>query len=486
MNCTSEEAENIKNNLEPDWVRNAQFRAKEFSILKDKARENKSLTSAQTSTSCFFSDNPEWNIRARKYLLMETQSEEIASNSTIAAKLAVTEANAEVKLTTAIELAKSGYIVCSSASLLDIVENEGLDRTDRLNACLLTIESIIATRFTSQKEVHTVKSYKEWNFALKIHKQCTALIRTALELHKSQERLHKLSCTIKALIDWTEKDGSPQSQKQQIVELKIASSRAKTQYKLAKIYQKPVIRTIHHLACTGGTLISKCISAMPETALISEINPMNRCGSTFEPTNPLLLLERNYRELTTEERITNFKLQISEAFELCRKDDVDLILRDHSHTDFCVGNKPSEICPIRDSLASDYELISVVSVRHPLDSYLGLINAGWEKQLNPNDLNEYSKRYLSFLEKYSSLKIIRYEDFCAAPAKVMKELCNIIEIEYDNEFIKTFGRYQLSGDSGRKDLEVIEKRPRRPIPIKVESEIETSACYRELIQRLGY
>lgn len=486
MNDNSRETGEIRNNLEPDWVRNAQFRVKEFRALKDKVRENKSLNSAQTGTSYFFSGNPEWNIKARKYLLMETQSEEIASNSKIAAKLAVTKANAEVKLTTAIELAKSGYIICSLTSLLDIVENEGLDRTDRLNACLLTIESIIATGFTSKKEAHTVQSYKEWNFALKMQKQYTAVIRTALELHKSQERLHKLSCTIKPLIDWTEKDRSPQSQKQQIVELKIASSRAKTQYKLTKIHQKPVIRTIHHLACTGGTLISKCISAMPETALISEINPMNRCGSTFEPTNPLLLLERNYRELTTEERISNFKLQISEAFELCKKDDVDLILRDHSHTDFCVGNKPSEICPIRDSLANDYELISVVTVRHPLDSYLGLINAGWEKQFTPNDLNEYSKRYLSFLEKYSSLKIIRYEDFCADPPKVMEELCNIIEIEYDNDFIKTFGRHRLSGDSGRKDLEVIEERPRRPIPIKVESDIETSICYRELIQRLGY
>ena len=281
MSDNSGEAGEIKNNLDPDWVRNSQFRAKEFSVHKNKVRENKSLTSAQTGASYFFSGNPEWNIKARKYLLMETQSEEIASNSKIAAKLAVTKANAEVKLTTAIELAKSGYIICSLTSLIDIVENEGLDRTDRLNACLLTIESIIATGFTLKKEAHTVKSYKEWNFALKMQKQYTVVIRTALELHKSQETLHKLSCTIKALIDWAEKDGSPQSQKQQILELKIASSRAQTQYKLSQFYQKPVIRTIHHLACTGGTLISKCISSMPETALISEINPMNRFPCQF-------------------------------------------------------------------------------------------------------------------------------------------------------------------------------------------------------------
>ncbi len=27
--------------------------------------------------------------------------------------------------------------------------------------------------------------------------------------------------------------------------------------------RKPTIRVIHHLACSGGTLFSKCISAMP-------------------------------------------------------------------------------------------------------------------------------------------------------------------------------------------------------------------------------
>ena len=88
-----------------------------------------------------------------------------------------------------------------------------------------------------------------------------------------------------------------------------------------------------------------------------------------------------------------------------------------------------------------------------------------------------------FLKKYSSLNIMRHEDFCTNSPKRMKELCNILEIEYNNKVIKTFGRCTLSGDSGRKDLEVIEKRPRSPIPTKVESEIKISVCYRELMLR---
>jgi hypothetical protein len=38
---------------------------------------------------------------------------------------------------------------------------------------------------------------------------------------------------------------------------------------------KPVIRVIHHLACSGGTLISKCISAMPNVYLLSEAHPFS-------------------------------------------------------------------------------------------------------------------------------------------------------------------------------------------------------------------
>ena len=48
---------------------------------------------------------------------------------------------------------------------------------------------------------------------------------------------------------------------------------------------RPLIHTVHHLACTGGTVISKCLAAMPKVALVSEVNPLNRFGNDFEHTN---------------------------------------------------------------------------------------------------------------------------------------------------------------------------------------------------------
>ena len=104
---------------------------------------------------------------------------------------------------------------------------------------------------------------------------------------------------------------------------------------------KPTIRTLHHLACTGGTVISKCLASMPDVALVSEVNPLNRFGGKFEPTNPLLMLERSYRELSIDEIKEDFLGQIGQAVQNCAKDGVDLVIRDHSHTDFCRGDAPA-------------------------------------------------------------------------------------------------------------------------------------------------
>ena len=475
-----------------DWACNAKIHADELAVLKGRARDNKHLINTIAKTNYFFCGEPEWITKAYKYFSAEARSEERTSNSTIAAKLATSKVDAEKKLIAAIELASSGYIICSLAALLNVIEDEDLERDNRLDACILTLESVTAEKFISGVEAHTTVNYKKWNYALKMQKQITSIIRTALELHNSQEKLCNLSSKIKSLIDWAEKDGSPQHQKEQAIAIRIASSRAKTQDKLSRIYQKPVIRSIHHLACTGGAIICKCIASMPETALISEMSPMSSSSTAFELENPMLLPEKNYLALNAKEQITDFRAQIHQALELCKNDDVDLILRDNNHKWFHHGSETSKIVPIRDTLANDYVLISVVTVRHPLDSYMyvndftRLTNEGWEKQFHINDLNEYSKKYLAFLQKHSSLKIIRYEEFCADPPKVMNELCEILELEYVDDFIKNLEKFRPSGDNGRTMLEATGLRPKRSIPEEVKSEVQTSAYYRELIQHLGY
>ena len=68
----------------------------------------------------------------------------------------------------------------------------------------------------------------------------------------------------------------------------------------------------------------------------------------------------------------------------------------------------------------------------------------------------------------------------------MNELCEILELEYVDDFIKNLEKFRPSGDNGRTMLEATGLRPKRSIPEEVKSEVQTSAYYRELIQHLGY
>ena len=247
-----------------------------------------------------------------------------------------------------------------------------------------------------------------------------------------------------------------------------------------------MLRTIHHLACTGGTVISKCIAALPGVALVSEVNPLNRFGQDFEPSNPMLLLERSYRKLTLEEIKEDFMSSIARVVRICSNDGKRLVIRDHSHTDFCLGACPSEHTAIRDFLADDYVLLSVVTVRHPLDSYLGMLAKGWHQQFQPSTFDEYCKRCRSFLDRYEGLPLRRYEDFCRNPEATIKGICEALQLEYDQSFLKDFGKIPLTGDSGRGSNTEISLRPRRHIPAEVMAETENSSCYHEILKRLGY
>jgi hypothetical protein len=249
---------------------------------------------------------------------------------------------------------------------------------------------------------------------------------------------------------------------------------------------KPLIHTVHHLACTGGTVISKCLAAMPRVALVSEVNPLNRFGSDFEPTNPLLLLERSHRDLTLDEIKEDFLSRMAQAAKICRNDSMNLVIRDHSHSDFCMGEAPRGLTPICDFLAEHYDLTSVVTVRHPLDSYLSLVAQGWHRQFTPSTLEEYSLRYLAFLDRYRNLPLRRYEDFCIDPEAFMQELCERLELEYSRRFLERFGSIKLSGDSGRGSNSEITARPRRTIPEDVQAETKSSASYSQLLEELGY
>ena len=467
-----------------NWLDSSKFYAEQIRHLKSQLRlskGNKLKEDTFANTSEYIPEETDYERKLKRYIEVESKSIKIATNANIAAKLTTAKANPEQKLAITIELASSGYTICALDSILSIAKDEALSEKQRINAFLIAIKSI--TTNTSLKQTIKQINHRELIYEIYFTEQIARILRKTFS--PKDINLGNLVLEIQQLINLASKESSSKTHKEEWTNLLVEKERIERNQVLTRKNKKPIIRSLHHLACTGGTLFSKCIASMHNVALISETNPLNRFGARFEPTNPLLLLERGHRELSNEERIDIFKAQIDQAFSICQKDDVDLVLRDHSHTDFHFGSEASRVCPIRDSLV-DYNLLSVVTVRHPLDSYLSLTTNGWEKQFYPNDLNEYCKRYLLFIEKYNDLKIFRYEDFCEDPCIVMKEICDVLELQYNKNFLEVFGEKNLSGDSGRKGLRTIEQRPRRPIPHEIQESIEDSDFYHDLVRQLGY
>tara|TARA_R110002167_G_scaffold5074_1_gene23803 strand:+ start:573 stop:1517 length:945 start_codon:yes stop_codon:yes gene_type:complete len=248
------------------------------------------------------------------------------------------------------------------------------------------------------------------------------------------------------------------------------------------------IRTLHHFACTGGTVISKCLSAMPNVQLLSEVNPLSAQAfaskDRFFPTDLPRLAKQSSRSADTHLLLKIFQSGITTLYQDTLEKGLRLILRDHSHSQFCFGELDTQRPSLRSALSSHYRVCSAVTVRHPIDSYLSIQNNGW-MHFSPPSIDEYAVRYLAFLDHFADCTIFKYEDFVAKPDEMLTSLCAALEIPFSTTYRDAFSAYRLSGDSGRAG-NTISQRERREIPEHVRQETKKSKNWNELCCRLDY
>jgi len=249
------------------------------------------------------------------------------------------------------------------------------------------------------------------------------------------------------------------------------------------------IRTIHHFACTGGTLIAKCLACMPNTQLLSEVEPFSHVqesagGSRFHPTDLIRLARNSSRGVDRAFEAELFKAGLEIMYQDCRRKGLRLILRDHTHSSYCFGPGISQTPNLREHVRSSYPVLAIVTVRHPLDSFLSVEKLSW-LHFEPATLDEYCNRYLRFLEDYEGVPLFKYEDFVAAPVDEMQAMCNALDLPFAEGFEHLFSVHRLSGDSGR-TADSIATRERRTMPEWVKRAAAESATYELLSRRLGY
>ena len=245
--------------------------------------------------------------------------------------------------------------------------------------------------------------------------------------------------------------------------------------------EKPVLRVIHHLACSGGTIFSKCIAAMPNVFLLSEAHPntplVDAMVPVYSPTDIPSLAKfaqiPNVKELNEKIFIKNVELATEHVSKLGAK----LVIRYHSHSDFCSSLKIPEEDRLTCLMRQNYSIAKVLTIRDPLDAYSSLVKNGWV-HFTPQTFDEYCRRYLLQLTQFEKHEIFRYEDFVSSPLLTLEEICKVLKVSCDDSFEYTFSEQKLTGDSGRKS-NIIGKRMRQ-VDEQLKIEAERSKFYAQI------
>lgn len=253
---------------------------------------------------------------------------------------------------------------------------------------------------------------------------------------------------------------------------------------------RPAIRTVHHFACTGGTLIAKCVAALPNTVLLSEIDPLSTLvipqdRAVFAPTDILLNMRQTTRPLPEEMLADVFLAAIGRLAERLAERGQHLVLRDHAHSHYCTHRDPATRPGLHGILAGAFDIRAIVTVRDPVDSYISLRSNGWHVHMSPQTPAEYARRYRLFLEDHRNLPVLRYEDFTEAPDEALRRIAGVLDLSFREDALHLFPMMRLTGDSGRRS-DSIAARPRKPVAPALLDQMRDSADFLALRAEMGY
>ncbi|MBZ4023557.1 hypothetical protein CKO11_13930 [Rhodobacter sp. TJ_12] len=252
--------------------------------------------------------------------------------------------------------------------------------------------------------------------------------------------------------------------------------------------QDGAVAVLEHFACTGGTIISRCLAAMPNTVLLSEMDPLSlnhmTTPSRFAPTDLIKQMRYSRHELPDTLAIDIFLSGLKPLLDAIQRNGQKLVIRAHAHSQYCTTADWTARPSVTEIIARNHPVRDVLTVRHPLQSWQSLQKNGWV-QFAPGTLEEYARRYLAFLDARPSARILTYEDFIADPEAVLKQICDELGLTYAPMTPSMVGVIGMSGNSGRAG-DQIAARPSRELPDDLRAELRSSPSYAALCQRLNY
>jgi len=250
---------------------------------------------------------------------------------------------------------------------------------------------------------------------------------------------------------------------------------------------KPTLRIIHHFACSGGTLISKCLAAQPNVFLLSELHPTTRLGinmNTAAYTPRDITTQAIYGRVPEADKLAEklFVNGIIETEKHIRERGGYLVIRAHTHADYCTDNPVPDVDTLTRLLEPYFDIKHLVTVRNPIDSFMSLRENGWV-HFKPDSFDEYCRRLLKFLESFDGCQIVKYEEFVEQPERQLKEITKVLNLEYKANNLDDLDIFKISGDSGRSGSK-IKPRTRKEISEHYKKEVSESLSFCQVKKHL--
>ena len=181
--------------------------------------------------------------------------------------------------------------------------------------------------------------------------------------------------------------------------------------------EKPMIRILHNMARSGGTIISRCLGCMKDVILLSEIHPFakrvaSQFGNQFDPLHQA----QAWFDLFSQDEVIelqNSNLSYAQTIKLIhdrvQAQNKILVLRDWTHLDFTgvpFITKPTYSFNQVAFLQDDFQILNTAIVRHPIDQWLSLDKLSIVH--GKIDIKEFLHGYLEFSRRAVKTGFIRY------------------------------------------------------------------------------
>lgn len=251
---------------------------------------------------------------------------------------------------------------------------------------------------------------------------------------------------------------------------------------------RPRIRVLHHMARTGGTIISKCLASMETVLLLSEIHPRG-----VQQFNPLAQAHTWFQLLTEDDiaRINDHAIPFTDAIDLvwrrAENRGKTLVIRDWTHLDFTAAPflaERSYRLTTAEVLRQAFDVIHVATVRHPIDQWLSLRQL--DVMQNKITLEEFLRDCHRFAVTSREIGYLRYEEFTRNPNGVLGKLCKRLDLAFDPAYHQRWKTYtKITGDPSSSACDI---RPasRRAVEPGLIDRIAANADYRATLDLLSY